>query len=310
MNSDREEVFVQQLRSVTGGENSSIGDDCAVLQDVEPTLLATVDSMVSRVHFTPDASVDDRARKLVGINLSDIAAMGGQPRWALLSSVSAGPIDRQTELAESVAEHLGNVDVDLVGGDISRSPSGEDCLSLTLLGRPVDGDVLWRSAASPGDLIVVSGRIGLVKALLETEQSPDGSLRDRLYNPPDRLALGQEAVRKGIRCAIDLSDGFVKDLNRVCEASGVGATLDYRELPIHPRTRELASSSEEALQWALDGGEDFELLFAIPPGRLEQIETEVELSVVGSFTGERSLRWDPALPEGIDSENLGYDHFD
>lgn len=300
---------MSELRKLTGGTNSPIGDDCAILEEVAPPLLATVDCMVSDVHFSSDATDEQLARKLVGMNISDIAAMGGEPWWALLSSARS-QLTQENLFEEALLRELREVDAELVGGDLSATVSGGDSfLSLTLLGSPSGDHVLRRDAANPGDKIVVSGSLGAVKALLSTDQPLDESSRDRLYDPPKRLELGQTAVDSGVRAAIDLSDGLVKDLGRLIEASGVGARLDPGAIPIDPVAQSRADNETQALRWALDGGEDFELLLTVPSGVLVSLESTVPLSVVGTVTDREGIRWDPSLPDEVNTGSLGYDHF-
>lgn len=305
-----EESFVARLRELTGGVDSPIGDDCAVLETVSPTLLATVDCMASNVHFSPDATPDDLARKLVGINVSDVAAMGGEPRWALLSAARCSLTDEPV-FEQRLVEHLGDAGVQLVGGDTSGMADDDEAVySLTVLGSASGDHVMRRNGASPGDYLVVSGTLGLVRALLADATSVSADAKNRLYNPPNRVDLGQAAVKAGVRAAIDVSDGLIKDLKRLLTASGVGGRLDPGEVPIDPEVKSLAEDHAQALQWALDGGEDFELLLAVSPDRVDSIETDVPLTTIGTVTERDGIAWDPALPEDVNLDAPGYDHFD
>ncbi|MFB6344395.1 MAG: thiamine-phosphate kinase [bacterium] len=307
-----EESFVRFLRDHTAKQTTSPGDDCAVLTEFSPPLLATVDCMVNEVHFTEEASTRQLANKLIGINLSDIAAMGGRPEWSLLTIANSRSISDIQTFTSDVIDRLQNLDIDLIGGDLSSaSDSQEEYLSLTLLGQASETGYLARSSARPGDCVVVSGSLGGVRAELATLDSRQAAAQsDRLYDPPNRVSLGQTAVEAGVRAGMDISDGLIKDLKRFCKASGIGAILDYEDVPVDPRSKELAESPEEALQWALDGGEDFELLLAVPPDSLSSIKEEFDVSVIGQFRDKRGIDWDPPLPESVTRTDFGYDHFD
>lgn len=311
MNSiNSEEEFTKWLRMKTGPENSEIGDDCAVLTGYNPNLLLTQDSLVSSIHYDSKYSARQIGNKLAAINLSDIAAMGGQPRQALCSISSSADSAKIEGILEGCIDKLDSHEISLSGGDTTANTDGE-VLTLFLLGETISEGYLSRSKARPGDKIAITGYLGGVRALLESSSSLNSGPPEIFYDPRDRIDLGMELVRGGLRCGMDLSDGFMKDLRRLCKSSDVGAELNWKMLPLDERTRSHSSSKIQALRWALEGGEEFELIVAIPP-ELNLEASEFDLTVVGKFTEANDVEWSPPLPAELDNielKNFGYDHF-
>src|SRR5690554_6352985 len=260
-----------------------IGDDAAVIQAPDGgSLLACTDMLVEGVHFsrekTPPAAVGHKA---LAANLSDIAAMGGIPRQAL---VAAGwPPGCTLEYVEGVykglhalAEEYG---VNIIGGDTVRAPVM--IINITIIGES-RGKAVGRNGARPGDLLAVTGRVGAAAAglaLLRAGTEGAGAqgegglpeavredlIRAQLYPVPRLRAAAVLAAAGAVTAMIDLSDGLAGDLGRLAAASGVGALLYADELPIDSHTRAAAAFlKEDALRWALYGGEDYELLAALP----------------------------------------------
>jgi thiamine-monophosphate kinase len=304
-----EDDFVDRLVALTGGDDSYVGDDCAILERNQSTLLATVDSLVESIHFPSEATPTQIARKLARVNLSDIAAMGGEPLWALLSEGSGSVVDERAAFAGKLVEALSPYSVPLVGGDITSVPdeSGK-FYSLTVIGEASGGTVLRRSNANPGDLIAVSGELGGPRAALSQDISERTDKENKLlYSPPVTLALGKELVQNGFTCAIDLSDGLVKDLGRVCRAAGLGAKINWKDVPVNDLVHQRASGIEERLRWTLGGGEDYELLIAVPPERKNRLPDRC--TIIGTFINDDTIQFEPTLPNGINPSELGYDHF-
>ncbi len=275
-----------------------IGDDAAVLRWTGGTLLATTDTLLEDVHFRRGtASLRDVGAKALAVNLSDIAAMGGEPRFALLALAAppATPVadidDLYTGLEEIAAAH----GVTLVGGDTCAAPD-RLVLTLTVLGR-VDGAPLRRAGARPGDAILVTGTLGASAAGLATLErggltlSPEalGILHRAHRRPTPRVREGQLIRASGAATAmIDLSDGLATDLGHLARESGVGATVWLAAVPIADATREAARVlGLEAWHWAVSGGEDYELLFTAAPDRAEALaarvaaDTGTPVSVIG-----------------------------
>ncbi|MGE3153771.1 MAG: thiamine-phosphate kinase [Nitrospiraceae bacterium] len=259
-----------------------VGDDAAVVRGSSQDWLVTTDLLVEDVHFSLDTiSFDDLGYKAAAANLSDIAAMGGTPTslvvaLAIPKTVSQADLSR---LYRGIHRACRPYKVSLIGGDTSASRGGL-FLSITLFGEVARDRAILRSGAKPGDLLYVSGRLGESRAglmLLENAQAPRirsglrradrARLIGRHRHPTPRVTLGQALSSQRLATAmIDLSDGLTGDLAHLCEESRVGALLDCSALPLSPALRRfamLAGSSADLL--ALQGGEDYELLFTLSP---------------------------------------------
>lgn len=256
-----------------------IGDDAAV---VAPTpgaeLVLAVDMMVEGRHFLPGTDAESLGHKILAVNLSDMAAMGARPRWALLAGAlpdaDEGWLTAFTRGLFALADAHG---VALVGGDTTRGPRN---LCLTIAGEVPAGEAVRRSGASPGDDVWVSGTIGdamLALAALERRTAlPEAALaalRPRLERPQPRVALGI-ALRGIAASMIDVSDGLTGDLAHILEASGVGARIDLARIPCVPELAARLSGGERdlALGCLLAGGDDYELCFTAPNAARGQVE--------------------------------------
>lgn len=291
-----------------------VGDDAALLE-VPPghALVAAVDTLVEGRHFLPDAPPDSVGHQALAVNLSDLAAMGAEPAWALLSL--SLPESEATWLQSfagglyALAERHG---VALVGGDTVRGPR---VVTVTVLGFVEPARALRRDGAQPGDVLFVSGWPGEAAAGLEalrgngTAGDDDPLVRRCRYAEP-RLDLGR-VLRGRASAAMDVSDGLLGDLGKLCKASGVGARLDLGQLPV---SAELAGryGRADCERFVLCGGDDYELLFTVPAGRAAAIEAEAaavlpvhRLGVVEAGARVRCLR------DGHEEswQGAGYDHF-
>lgn len=251
-----------------------IGDDVAVLRTSgEEVLLATCDAQVENVHFIRDRITPYQlGRKTIAINVSDIAAMGGKPAWALVSLALPPDLDVSfvDGLYAGMRDQIGLAGGTVVGGNLSRTRS-ELVIDLCLLGRADPSQVLLRNGARVGDLILVTGTLGDSRAGLEILLRPElavttearKNLSERHLTPQPRLAEGQTLARSGmVHAMVDVSDGLAADIGHICNASGVGAEIHETELPINSACREAAlAAGKSAVDWALHGGEDYELLF-------------------------------------------------
>lgn len=255
-----------------------IGDDAAVLAD---GTLVTVDAMVEGVHFDARLSPADVGWKLVAVNVSDIAAMGGRPTWATLALSLPDPPDRTwvAGFAEGLAAACRNWNVTLVGGDTTRSPIR--AASLTLGGaavRPV-----LRSTARAGDDLWVTGRLGLAaEALLSPSPTPDALAH--LRRPAPRVAFACALADLGVTAMIDLSDGLSDDLSRLCTASGCGAEVDPDAVP-----------GSGPLAWRVAFGEDYELLFTASAADRDALRSVADmyatpLSLIGRLDARPDAR--------------------
>jgi thiamine-monophosphate kinase len=267
-------------RAAAPGMRVGIGDDAAVLEVPRGReLLVTTDLFVEGVHFRrrwlPAAAAGRRALCRA---LSDIAAMGGEPRFAFLSLAVPSASSLQPSASwvrgflRGFAAAARSFHVTLAGGDTGSSGSGALLADVIILGTAPKGTAALRSGARPGDLLFVSGRLGALAAALDSGRRP----------PPihPRLALGKHLRSyRLITAMMDLSDGLSTDLNRLIRESGVGAEVDIDRLPL-----------AGTLQQALHGGEDYELLFTVPEaraGRLPRSIAGVALTCIGRITSGR-----------------------
>lgn len=305
-----------------------IGDDVAVIAlTPERYLLATCDVQVAGVHFLPESCDPYRlGRRAAAVNLSDIAAVGGRPTHFLvsLSLPPDTPVPFLEALYEGLSDEAARFGADVVGGNISRSATLQ--IDLTLLGEVEARNLLHRSGARPGDRILITGRVGAAAAglaLLLDPQIPVGeddrhSLLAAHETPTPRLAEARAIVSAGGATAmIDVSDGLSADLGHICDASGTGARLWADALPIDGPTRRVASAAgKDVLEWALGGGEDYELLFTASPDRAEALTQAVQeatgtpVSVIGEVT-EAAQGRRLVFPDGREAELTprGWVHF-
>ncbi len=243
-----------------------IGDDCAQLR-VPPgqDLVVSIDTLVEGTHFLPGSDPGLLASRLLGAAVSDLAAMGAVPAWFTLAlTLPEADEDWVAGFAEQLGRSARDFGIRLVGGDTTRGPL---TLTVQVHGWVPAGRGLHRRGASAGDLVCVTGTLGDSRGGLECQLHPekgvDAALMERFFAPQPRLDCGQRIAPYASAC-IDISDGLLADLSHILEASGVGARIERRQLPLSPAL--LAYCGEaRARDWALCGGEDFELCFTVPP---------------------------------------------
>lgn len=315
------EVIAQYFKrsNVRSDVDLSVGDDCAVTT-LKPNerLAITTDTLVSGTHFLPSISAADLAYKALAVNLSDLAAMGATPAWVSLA-LTLPRVDHQwlAEFSQSLFAVLDRYQVDLIGGDTTGGP-----LSLTLTAQGIlpKEQGLFRHQAQVGDWIFVSGTLGDSAAGLslllnncKISDESDRYLLQRHLRPTPRVELGV-VLRVFSRCAIDISDGLLADLGHILERSQVGAEIELDNIPLS--THLIAKYREqEALHFALTGGEDYELCFTVSDDKrleMEQIlrSQGIKVSYIGKIT--------PATNGMILRQNgkqvplpaqVGFDHF-
>jgi thiamine-monophosphate kinase len=317
----------ERVRRRAAGLLTGVGDDCAVLEAHSgASLLVTTDLLVEDVHFRRRwAEPADIGAKALAVNVSDIAAMGGIPRWALVGlgcpkGTGVDEIEAFYEGALAVADAHGVV---IVGGDTSASPSGW-LVSVTLLGDAVRP--ILRSTARPGDVIAVTGTLGRAAAglaILERETAPRGvdparidevtaaHLRPRARVPEARWL----ADAGGVTAMMDLSDGLGTDLGRLVAESGVGARVDVDRLPVGDATRAVAEALDiDPLDWATGGGEDYELLVVCDSGATGRLRdgladaTGTPLTAVGEIVPGSGTRWIDGRGRAV-KVAAGFEHF-
>lgn len=253
-----------------------IGDDAAVLA-VPPgrQLLAACDSLVADVHFRirPEHGYAV-GRKALAVNLSDIAAMGGRPAFALVSLAVTPDLPRSFlwDVVRGLADEADAFGVGIVGGDTVASPR-DFSIHVTVLGHVEPGKAVTRKGARPGDLLCVTHHLGASAAGLALLENPEADvppqvralLVEKHLQPRARLEAGEELADGIASAMMDISDGLAGDVRHLCRESGVGAVIDARRLPIADATRAAAQAlGADPLHWALQGGEDYELLFTAP----------------------------------------------
>ena len=293
-----------------------VGDDAAVLR-VDGLAAVTVDTLVAGVHFPDGMAANLLGHRLLAVNLSDLAAMAAQPRWCTLAltlpSADESWLDAFSRGFFALAERFG---VSLVGGNLARGPL---TATVQLMGKVRPDRILTRSGGKVGDDIYVTGTLGdsaagiaLIKA---GASAPAGSaaavLEERFYRPEPRVEAGL-ALGALASAAIDVSDGLLADLGHICAASGCGAIVDVECVPL---SHELLSlfAPQQALAYALGGGDDYELCFTAPPSRAAAIEQAVEASGtqvhrIGQLTAGRDVVCRRAGEPYVPSVH-GYRHF-
>ncbi len=286
-------LIARHFRPLAGPGSLDLTDDAAVfLPPAGRELVIAADAMVGGVHFLPNDPADLVARKLLRTNLSDLAAMGATPLGYLLtlSAPRDTPDSWFAAFARGLALDQAEYGVLLLGGDTTSTP-GPVSLSLTILGTVAPGCAVRRGGARDGDGIWVTGSIGdgALGLLAATGQlaDPTGYLADRYRLPRPRLGLARHGV---VHAAMDVSDGLVQDLGHLCRASGLGATIRAEDVPLSPAARE---SGDEHLVRCLTGGDDYELLMAVPDDGEEQLRYAAEaagvpVTRIGSFTNGAS----------------------
>ncbi len=308
---------------------AGIGDDCAVFRPkAGEDWLVTTDMLIEHVHF------DSRwhspyllGRKSFAVNISDIAAMAGMPRFSLLAiglpaSSDAGWMEQYMEGAVSILDEFG---CGLIGGDTVSS--SQLTISITVLGTVRQGMAIGRDGARPGDSVYVSGPLGSAAAGLSICRNDELSVADtqqcrwrelirRHLDPSPRVELASHLGASGLVTAMqDISDGIATDLSHICAASGVAATLAAESVPAHP---ELAAFCRERalepLDFQLRGGEDYELVFTVRSGDEEQLERELArlnagpIFRIGSIEEGQGVHLLTPAGERLEISYQGYEH--
>ncbi len=298
-----------------------IGDDAAAWYGDASIQLATVDSLIQDVHFslgiTPWEELGWRA---LAANLSDIAAMGGLPRYALVSLALPDhtEVENVTALYKGMIELAQRFEVAIVGGDVSSAPLL--VINITILGstKGQDKQILTRSAAKVGDRVAVTGYLGAAAAGLEMltkrltfDSEATASLKGAFLHPYPRVAEGQILIEHGVRTAIDISDGLIKDLSHICKASQVSARIEVDRVPVQPAVK--ANFGDKALELALSGGEDYELLFTASAEVIDKVKAAAScpITVIGEIIADKA--GEITLVDGkghlVNLPKAGWEHF-
>lgn len=291
-----------------------IGDDAAIVTiPAHHELVVTTDTLNEGVHFLKETSAFNIGHKSVAVNLSDLAAMGATPAWMTLAltlpSANQAWLDDFSKGLFSLAKQYR---VALIGGDLTKGPLS---ISIQALGLIPNNQALLRSGAKPGDFIYISGTLGdaaFALHLISQNLSVHDSLLNRLHQPTPRIQLGEQ-LRGIAHAVIDISDGFAADLNHILEQSKVGARINVDQLPLSSALTQFASKNE-AIHFALTGGDDYELCFTIPPEKesmLKSISEQLQLPLtrIGIITHDQTmiLHHNNGIPYHGSTE--GYQHF-
>lgn len=310
-----EDELVEAIkRVVSRGEGVlvGIGDDAALVSSGSGDLVLTTDMLVEGVHFDHSMSTRDLGYKAIAVNVSDVAAVAGSPRYATVglampSGTNAGWV---VDLCRGMGEACEEYGLSLVGGDLSRSE--KVVISVTIAGEVPSGRALTRAGAIAGDVVVVTGELGAAAGglLVGARDALTGWGRRLLAaqaRPIARVGEAQALAAAGASAMMDISDGLSTDLHRLCLASDVGASIDTSSLPVSPDLQHL---KRDALDLALNGGEDYELLVTMPPSAVDAAATKlkehfgVPLTTIGEITSPRGV-----LADGRPLEAKGWDHF-
>ncbi|WP_420466096.1 thiamine-phosphate kinase [Panacagrimonas sp.] len=304
--------YFTQLSAPRADVLLGIGDDCALLQPPPGEVLAvTTDTLICGRHFSADVAPYDLGWKALAVSLSDLAAMGAQPRWFTLALSLQKPCDDWLDaFACGMARLAATHDVALVGGDTTQGPLS---LNVTAFGTVAAGQAVTRSGARVGDAICVSGTLGDAALALHQRQrdgEADAALALRLDRPEPRVALGLTMAGHA-HAAVDLSDGLAGDLGHVLQASGMGALIDLHSLPASEAMIRALPAWRDRLPFQLSGGDDYELCLCLPPSRLAALRAHAKLPLtrIGTITAETGLRGVDLEGATMDIPAQGYRHF-
>jgi thiamine-monophosphate kinase len=321
------DLIARYFAPLAGDAPGSFGlqDDAAVFEPpAGRVVVATLDTLVAGVHFLPQDEAGLVARKLLRVNLSDLAAMGAQPLGYLLTAAWPESTEEAwiARFAEGLAEDQAIFPVHLLGGDTTRTP-GPLALSLTAVGAVPAGRSLRRGGARAGDLVFVSGTVGdaalglkvLTGALTVADEGDRAALVARHRLPEPRLALGEALLEAGLAtAAIDVSDGLVADVGHIAETSGLAARIEAAAVPLSAAAGR-AVARDPALGAAIyGGGDDFELAFAAPPERAEALadlagRLGLAITRIGELTAGAGVRLVDESGQEVALSAAGWTHF-
>jgi thiamine-monophosphate kinase len=326
-----ENEIVRLLQRRFAGKGTSIlrgiGDDAAVVRTRRSgaNWVITTDMLLEEIDFrTQWITPSQLGHKALAVNLSDLAAMGAIPRFYMVALALPGNISMKwiQSFYGGMSRLARRHRAELIGGDLSRSPAGVQ-ITITAIGEATGRRPVYRSGGRPGDILYVTGTLGKAAAGLELLLRGEAQVKGRLekmailaqLTPEPRCEAGVWLARSGlVRCMMDLSDGLSMDLPRLCEASGTGADIDIDQIPVF-----CAASAWQLnpVALALNGGEDFELLMAVPPAKAKRLEKAYPsssgfppLTRIGQLRPGRGVRI--AARQGESAQSLptaGFDHF-
>lgn len=308
--------YFKNIRDRRDDVRAGIGDDAALLRISEGCdLLVSTDTLVSGVHFLPEWNAYDIACKAVMVNISDIAAMGGDACWISLAlTMPEIDTDWLEAFSKGLQDSVLDYDLALVGGDTTRGPLS---ITITIQGQVPKGQAVRRSGAQPGDSVFVSGDLGAAAFAIQTlndssiKRDDEAILMQKLHHPVPGTAF-VPYLRQYASAAIDISDGLAADLHHICESSEVGASLIRETIPVHPLVRQY--TGEKALDLALHGGDDYQLCFTVAADKLAACKEALNAAglactCIGQIEKQKGLRLRLDSGEIVDCNFKGYTHF-
>ena len=314
--------LIRRYFTRAGGSANSvelgIGDDCALLTvPAGQQLAVSIDTVVAGVHFPVDTPARHVATRALCTALSDLAAMGAQPLWITLAlTLPKAEATWLADFSHGLFDVMDEFNLALVGGDTTKGPL---TVSIQVHGALPYGQALRRSGARAGDSVYVTGTLGdgaaalaLIRQQLTVSPAATDYLLRRFYRPQPQIIQGQKLLDIASSC-IDISDGLLADLGHVCAASGVGAQIDVSRLPIADGWR-LSVGSRQGEEWALTGGDDYQLCFTVPQERQAQVNdlvtnAQLDATAIGTIKAEPGIT---LVKDGatLVAESKGYNHFD
>ena len=310
-------LIARYFRPLTAGREGALNlaDDAALIDVPAGRRLAvSADALVAGVHFFAEDAPDLIARKMLRVNLSDLAAMAAVPLGYVMTCAFPSNIDETwlAGFAAGLARDQAEFAIALLGGDTTATP-GPLTLSVTAFGTVETGRELRRSGAKAGDLIAVSGTIGDAALGLARLQGKiggfvgDDELIERYLLPQPRLALARRLIGLAT-AAMDISDGLVGDLAHICNASKLSAVIEAAKLPLSRPARHLLGEQPQRLLTILTGGDDYELLFTVPAARKAEL-ARLPVTVIGRMEAGQGTSVIDAQGRAIDTGKGGYRHF-
>lgn len=333
MSAFTEDDLIGALRTILSDEVPGLrvgpGDDAALVDSDSGLEILTADLLVEGVHFRQETtSPRDLGYKSLTVNVSDVAAMGGRPKYALVSLAIPPDVDMSwvVELYGGLREAAGRYGLAIVGGDLSQA--GQIVISVTVTGEVAKNRAVTRGGARPGDRVVVTGTLGAAAAGLHLAEADSRTvaeslgtawgraLLEALARPVARVGEGEILAAAGATAMMDLSDGLAKDLDRLCRESEVGARVDVSAIPLADGLPEIETVlGLDPLQMAVEGGEDYELLAALAPEAVQRVASRMverfgtPLTDIGEIVEGKGVMAVEADGTERPMEPKGWDHF-
>ncbi|MFT5116567.1 MAG: thiamine-monophosphate kinase [Kiritimatiellia bacterium] len=304
--------------------NKSVGDDCAIVSLAKnKQLVMSMDTLVSARHFPVTATPYQIATRALCTSLSDLAAMGANPLWFTLG-LTLPNVDEMwlKSFSEGLFSIANAFDIDLIGGDTTRGPL---TVTVQVHGEVDQGKALLRSCAQIGDAIFVTGCLGdgaaglaMLQNQLPVNKTTRNYLLSRFYAPTPHILAGK-SIASFANSAIDISDGLLADAGHIAVASGVGMEINIECLPIAKLVKQVAADS--CIEWALTGGDDYQLLFTVSPQQLPNVQSLLDQGMIkashigevvdgdGQASNGRVSCFLQGAPYDISDLNTGYQHF-